>query len=206
MTIPVGNISLERQLELLEKYRKPEGSGGYDFSGDRQQLAQDMADLGFVDNTPMTMEAITSKYGTFLNRLYGVPEIGGQIPSVGIPGGPGAETAPFRNPDGPGMIAVDPEEAGGPNLPGIGRPPAMPTPGIDSIPIRPSPTMPDVGGPSIPSVEPGIEALARDEQNQGYKKYIASGSNPFQDMGISSLGQDALKRMIQGRNYKSYIG
>ena len=162
----------QEKLKLMEKYQRPEGSSGYDFSGDREQLAQDMADLGFVDNNPMTMEAITSKYTGFLNDLYGVPPIsGGQI--AGIPGGPGGETAPNRNPDGSPIIAVDPEESRG----------------------------------------PGIETLMPEEE--GYKKYIASDTNPFESMGISSLGQDALKQMIfernnpqanQSRGYKSYIG
>lgn len=87
---------------LKEKYKKPEGSAEYDFSGDREQLAQNMKDLGFVDNNPMTMEAMTSKYSGFLDDLYGVPPISGQI--VDIPGGPGGETAPDRNPDGSPIV------------------------------------------------------------------------------------------------------
>ena len=164
--------NLERQRELKEKYQRPEGSAEYDFSGDRKQLAQDMADLGFVDNNPMTMQALTSKYSNFLDNLYGKTQLGGQI--AGIPGGPGGETAPNRNPDGSPIIAVDPEESRG----------------------------------------PGIETLMPEEE-EGYKKYIASDTNPFESMGISSLGQDALRQMIfernnpqvnQERNYKSYIG
>ena len=161
----------QEKLKLMEKYQRPEESSGYDFSGDREQLAQDMADLGFVDNNPMTMQALTSKYSNFLDNLYGKTQLGGQI--AGIPGGPGGETAPNRNPDGSPIIAVDPEESRG----------------------------------------PGIETLMPEEE--GYKKYIASDTNPFESMGISSLGQDALRQMIfernnpqvnQERNYKSYIG
>ena len=162
---------------LKEKYKKPEGSAEYDFSGDREQLAQNMKDLGFVDNNPMTMEAMTSKYSGFLDDLYGVPPISGQI--VDIPGGPGGETAPDRNPDG---------------SPIVGHP---------EMYDRPEPI-----------ARPGIEALMPAEE-EGYKKYIASDTNPFESMGISSLGQDALKQMIfernnpqanQSRGYKSYIG
>ena len=174
---------------LKEKYKKPEGSAEYDFSGDREQLAQNMKDLGFVDNNPMTMEAMTSKYSGFLDDLYGVPEIGGSIQGGSIPGVDnrvdflGRVTEPSY---------VDP----------------MPTP--DYI----------QGGPAIlpkepePIARPGIEALMPAEE-EGYKKYIASDTNPFESMGISSLGQDALKQMIfeknnpqanQSRGYKSYIG
>ena len=187
---PVGDLlgsnfteqmqSLKRQLELKEKYQRPEGSSGYDFSGDREQLAQDMADLGFVDNNPMTMEAITSKYTGFLNDLYGVPPISGTRPPMDI-----------LEPKLPSPKYIDP----------------MPTP--DYI----------QGGPARllkepePIARPGIEALMPEEE--GYKKYIASDTNPFESMGVSSLGQDALKQMIfernnpqanQSRGYKNYIG
>ena len=208
---------------LKEKYKKPEGSAEYDFSGDREQLAQNMKDLGFVDNNPMTMEAMTSKYSGFLDDLYGVPPISGQI--VDIPGGPGGETAPDRNPDGspivghPEMYDRPPAygeiyEPGGGSIPGVdnrvdflGR---VIEPGIG---IRP-PRIPDSNAGSASGVRPGIEALMPAEE-EGYKKYIASDTNPFESMGISSLGQDALKQMIfernnpqanQSRGYKSYIG
>jgi len=184
----------QEKLKLMEKYQRPEGSSGYDFSGDREQLAQDMADLGYIDNNPMTMEALTSKYQNFLNDLYGVTpsgETSSKLPGIGRPPflpPPGmgntpsteppllgtAVVGPFRNPDGSPMIAVDPEESRG----------------------------------------PGIETLMPAEE-EGYKKYISSDTNPFESMGISSLGQDALKQMIfernnpqvnQSRGYKSYIG
>ena len=171
-------------------------SYGYDFSGDKKQLAQDMADLGFVDNSPMTNEALTSKYTRFLNNLYGVPEIGGSIQGGSIPGVDnrvdflGRVTEPSY---------VDP----------MPTPPMIAPPGIGIRPPRfPSTSTPQAG------VVPGIEALMPAEE-EGYKKYIASDTNPFESMGISSLGQDALKQMIfernnpqanQSRGYKSYIG
>tara|TARA_R110000744_G_scaffold192776_1_gene311916 strand:- start:398 stop:997 length:600 start_codon:yes stop_codon:yes gene_type:complete len=167
---------------LKEKYKKPEGSAEYDFSGDREQLAQNMKDLGFVDNNPMTMEAMTSKYSGFLDDLYGVPEIGGSIQGGSIPG-------VDNRVDFLGRVIE----------PGIG--------------IRP-PRIPDSNAGSASGVRPGIEALMPAEE-EGYKKYIASDTNPFESMGISSLGQDALKQMIfeknnpqanQSRGYKSYIG
>ena len=188
--------NLERQRELKEKYQRPEGSAEYDFSGDRKQLAQDMADLGFVDNNPMTMQALTSKYSNFLDNLYGVPPIsGGQI--AGIPGGPGGETAPNRNPDGSPIV-------GHPEM--FDNPPK----GVPST----YPTSPMISVDPEESRGPGIETLMPEEE-EGYKKYIASDTNPFESMGISSLGQDALRQMIfernnpqvnQERNYKSYIG
>ena len=167
---------------LKEKYKKPEGSAEYDFSGDREQLAQNMKDLGFVDNNPMTMEAMTSKYSGFLDDLYGVPEIGGSIQGGSIPG-------VDNRVDFLGRVIE----------PGIG--------------IRP-PRIPDSNAGSASGVRPGIEALMPAEE-EGYKKYIASDTNPFESMGVSSLGQDALRQMIfernnpqvnQERNYKSYIG
>tara|TARA_R110001583_G_scaffold72894_1_gene203513 strand:- start:43 stop:684 length:642 start_codon:yes stop_codon:yes gene_type:complete len=181
---------------LKEKYKKPEGSAEYDFSGDREQLAQNMKDLGFVDNNPMTMEAMTSKYSGFLDDLYGVPEIGGSIQGGSIPGVDNRVDFLGRviEPNTPTQRIRD----------GLGiRPPE----------IAPA-TIPDSNAGSASGVRPGIEALMPAEE-EGYKKYIASDTNPFESMGISSLGQDALKQMIfernnpqanQSRGYKSYIG
>jgi len=91
-------------------------------------------------------------------------------------------------------------------LPGPGEPPMPMIPGIGRPPFLPPPAS---GGGS------GIETLMPAEEEEGYKKYIASDTNPFESMGVSSLGQDALRQMIfernnpqvnQERNYKSYIG
>ena len=110
--------------QLLEKYRRPEGSANYNFPRASGQLAQDMADLGFVDNNPMTMEALTSKYTGFLNDLYGLTPSGGIstkllgvgrppfLPPPGMGNTPSTEppllgtavVGPFRNPDGSPIV------------------------------------------------------------------------------------------------------
>jgi len=88
-------------------------------------------------------------------------------------------------------------------------------PGITELPgpgEPPMPISPGIGG-GQPGGGSGIETLMPEEE--GYKKYIASDTNPFESMGVSSLGQDALRQMIfernnpqanQSRGYKSYIG
>ena len=105
----------------------------------------------------------------------------------------------------PGITELPgPGEPPMPMLPGIGRPPFLPPPAYGEI------SEPGSGQPGGGS---GIETLMPEEE--GYKKYIASDTNPFESMGVSSLGQDALRQMIfeknnpqvnQERNYKSYIG
>ncbi len=136
MDRPDPTSKREIRQRLLEKYRRPEGSAEYNFPRGSQQLAQDMADLGFVDNNPMTNEALTSKYTSFLNDLYKVPLISGipgtgaginrnpdGSPIVGYPEmfdnppnyfetGPGDETNPNAPPADPNAPSLNPDAPG----------------------------------------------------------------------------------------------
>ena len=88
--------------------------------------------------------------------------------------------------------------------------PAIPPPGMGN----PSPTGDPPPG-TAPGIAEGIASLMPAVEEEKYKKYIASDTNPFESMGVSSLGQNALRQMIferanpsvnQQKNYKSYIG
>lgn len=167
--------------------------------------------IGIPGITPDFLESLKnfdfSKYREPAIMAPSPEVISGIIPdpnSVAIGG-----VRPDRNPDGSPMVgypeATDILEPSMPMLPGIGRPPFLPPPAYGEI-YEP--------GGGRPVGESGIEALIPAEE-EGYKKYIASDTNPFESMGVSSLGQDALRQMIfernnpqvnQERNYKSYIG
>ena len=97
---PTTDADLYQQL--LEKYRKTE-SGYNNLSRANEQLGQDMADLGYIDNNPMTMETMNSKYRGFLDNLYGNTQSGvlsTKLPGVGRP----PFLPPDRNPDGSPIV------------------------------------------------------------------------------------------------------
>jgi len=162
----------------------------------RQLITDAYGQMGFDGGpTEGARPGITELPGPGEPPMPMIPGIGGRPPAYGEIYEPGGGQ-PLLGPDGnPMPIGLPKGPVGGPKI-------------FDStIGEVPPP------GSGQPRGGSGIETLMPEEE--GYKKYIASDANPFESMGISSLGQDALRQMIfernnpqinQERNYKSYIG
>ena len=154
----------------------------------------------------------------FLERLREAFPTG--EPIAGIPGGAGAEQMPketLEGMDAYGNIHFTNKEPTilRPPLPGDpGYDPTLPPDYLEPVPF-PIDIMPMGKDDKETSIAKGIAALMPAVEEEKYKKYVASDTNPFESMGVSSLGQDALRQMIferanpsvnQQKNYKSYIG